>query len=319
MSDKRPGAAPFCALSTMWSQGRFKQDGEEHDSMPEFGRKAAELGFEHAEINYVIPPSGVEALIASQTIAFSSVHSPCPRVKLPNGKMSDALNLAAADEEERALAVEVAKTSVDTAVRAAARLLVVHLGGIPHVLDEEKRLRKLYDEGVRDGAEVERLRKSGKEKRHAEAPKFFPHARRSLAEIAEYAAANGVTIGLENRYHYHEFPGPDELPVLLADYPPAVAGFWLDVGHAEVLDRLGFIDHRRWLDELGERCVGAHVHDVDGLADHRAPGFGTADWPHYAAKLPPLIPRVCEINQKQDEERVRGAIPFLRSVGVLPA
>jgi sugar phosphate isomerase/epimerase len=302
----------------MWSQGRFKQDGEEHDSMPAFGRKAAELGFEHAEINYVIPPSGVEALIDSETIAFSSVHSPCPRVKLPNGKMSDALNLAATDEEERALAVQVAKASVDTAVRAAARLLVVHLGGIPHVLDEEKRLRKLYDEGVRDGAEVERLRKSGKEKRHAEAPKLFPHARRSLAEIAEYAAANGVTIGLENRYHYHEFPDPDELPVLLADYPPAVAGFWLDVGHAEVLDRLGFIDHHRWLDELGERCVGAHVHDVDGLADHRAPGFGTADWPHYAAKLPPLIPRVCEINQKQDEERVAGAIPFLRSVGVLP-
>ena len=55
MSDKRPGAAPLCALSTMWSQGRFKQDGEEHDSMPAFGRKAAELGFEYAEINYVIP------------------------------------------------------------------------------------------------------------------------------------------------------------------------------------------------------------------------------------------------------------------------
>jgi sugar phosphate isomerase/epimerase len=302
----------------MWSQGRFKQDGAAHDSMPAFGRKAAELGFTHAEINYVIPPAGVDALIASETIAFSSVHSPCPRVKLPNGKMSDALNLAAADEEERALAVQVAKASVDTAVRAAARLLVVHLGGIPHALDEEKRLRKLYDEGVRDGAEVERLQKSGKEHRHAEAPKFFPHARRSLAEIAEYAAANGVTIGLENRYHYHEFPDPDEMPLLLADYPPEVAGFWLDVGHAEVLDRLGFLPHTRWLDELGERCVGAHVHDVDGLADHRAPGFGPADWPHYAAKLPPLIPRVCEINQKQDEERVAGAIPFLRKVGVLP-
>ena len=119
-----------------------------------------------------------------------------------------------------------------------------------------------------------------------------------------------MTIGLENRYHFSEFPDPDEMAMLLADYPPEVAGFWLDVGHAEVLERLGFIDHRRWLDELGPRCVGTHVHDVDGLADHRAPGFGTADWPHYAAKLPPLIPRVCEINQKQDEERVGGAIPF---------
>ena len=72
---------PLCALSTMWSQGRFKNDGAEHDSMPAFGKRAAELGFQYAEINYVIPPDGVDALIESGTIKFSSVHSPCPRVK----------------------------------------------------------------------------------------------------------------------------------------------------------------------------------------------------------------------------------------------
>ena len=318
MSDELPDAAPLCALSTMWSQGRFKQDGAEHDSMPAFGRKAAELGFEYAEINYVIPADGVDALIASKTIAFSSVHSPCPRVKAPSGKNSENLNLAGLDDDERRLAVDVAKASVDTAVRAKCSLLVVHLGGVgDKMFDEEKQLRKLYDQ--RDaGVDLQLLRKSGIERRRAEAALWLVKAKRSLAELAEYAAAKGVTIGLENRYHFSEFPDPDEMAILLADYPPKVAGFWLDVGHAEVLERLGFIDHRRWLDELGERCVGAHVHDVDGLADHRAPGFGTADWPHYAANLPALIPRVCEINQKQDEDRVAGAIPFLRSVGVLP-
>jgi sugar phosphate isomerase/epimerase len=106
---------------------------------------------------------------------------------------------------------------------------------------------------------------------------------------------------------------------LLDQYPPEVAGFWLDVGHAEVLDRLGLELHDRWLNELGDRCIGAHVHDVDGLADHRAPGHGTADWPHYAEKLPPNVPRVFEINQKVDEERVAAAIPFLRERGVLPS
>jgi sugar phosphate isomerase/epimerase len=60
------------------------------------------------------------------------------------------------------------------------------------------------------------------------------------------------------------------------------------------------------------------VHDVDGLADHRAPGHGTADWPHYAAKLPPHIPRIYEINQRTPEEQVAAATPFLRTVGVLP-
>jgi sugar phosphate isomerase/epimerase len=105
---------------------------------------------------------------------------------------------------------------------------------------------------------------------------------------------------------------------LLEPYPPEVAGFWLDVGHAEVLDRLGLERHDRWLNELGDRCIGAHVHDVDGLADHRAPGHGTADWPHYAEKLPPAVPRVFEINQRVDEQQVAAAIPFLRDRRILP-
>ena len=166
---------------------------------------------------------------------------------------------------------------------------------------------------------METLRRNAAERRAYSMPEYFPHARRSLEEITEYAAGCNVAVGLENRYHYHEFPSVDEMPELLRDYPPDVAGFWLDVGHAEVLDRLGLIPHSRWLDELAGRCIGSHVHDVDGLADHRAPGHGTADWPHYAAKLPPHIPRVFEINQKIPEDQVAASIPFLRERGVLPA
>jgi sugar phosphate isomerase/epimerase len=109
------------------------------------------------------------------------------------------------------------------------------------------------------------------------------------------------------------------MPGLLADYTNDVAGFWLDVGHAEVLDRLGLVPRHRWLDELADCCIGTHVHDVDGLADHRAPGHGTADWPHYAAKLPSLAPRIFEINQKIAEDQVAASIPVLRERGVLPA
>mgnify|MGYP003337577010 CR=1 FL=1 len=54
---------------------------------------------------------------------------------------------------------------------------------------------------------------------------------------------------------------------------------WDTMKHAvEVLERLGLAPKDRWLDEHASRCVGAHIHDVDGLADHRAPGHGTADW-----------------------------------------
>ena len=313
---------PIHSLSTMWSQGRFKRDGEDSDHMPSFAMKAKELGYDYAEINYVIPQAGVDALIECGHVKFSSVHSPCPRVRGADGKNSENLNLAGDNEQERKLAVTVAKASVDTAVRADCKLLVVHLGGIGSTMfPEEKELRARYDDEppLRSGEEFERLVKGARERRAEGAPRFFPQAKRSLAELAEYAVPRGVVIGLENRYHYSEFPDPDEMQELLADYPPEVVGFWIDIGHVEVLERLGFHPHTRWLDEIGDRCVGSHVHDTDGLADHRSPGHGTTDWPHYAAKLPPHIPRVFEINQKQDEDRVANAIPFLRSVGVLPA
>ena len=253
---------PVHALSTMWSQGRFRHDGHDTDDMLAFAEAVARLGFPAIEINYVIPLEGVEALLSNNHVEIVSLHSPTPRVKTRDGKLSDALNLASTDEDERAFAVE---------------------------------------------------------RRREAAPRYVPHARRSLAEITEYAAARSVAVGLENRYHYHEFPGIDEMLDMLRGYPHEVAGFWLDIGHAEVLDRLGLEYHHRWLNELASRCIGAHVHDIDGLADHRAPGHGDANWPHYAAMLPPHIPRVFEINQKMPEDQVAAAIPFLRGRGVLPA
>ena len=311
---------PLYAISTMWSQQRFPRDGTEGDDMEAFAETVARLGFPHVEINYVIPPDGVETLLKTDHVAFSSVHSPCPRIKMPNGKSSDALNLASLDEDERELAVERARASIDIAVRAKAGAIVVHLGGIGgSIFEEERDLRRLYDAGEREGEKVDGMRERAVAKRLEGAQKYLPAAKRSLAEIADYGSTHCVAIGLENRYHFHEFPSIHEMQELLADYPPEVAGFWLDVGHAEVLDRLGFERHDRWLDELAPRCIGTHVHDVDGLADHRAPAHGTADWPHYAAKLPPHIPRVCEINQKIPEDQVAAAIPFLRERGVLPS
>ena len=304
----------------MWSQGRFRRDGDKVDDMLAFAEKAAHLGFPAIEINYAIPPEGVEALLSNDHVGIVSLHSPTPRIKTDNGKSSDALNLASTDEQERALAVQRARVTVDHAARCGARYMVVHLGGIEGgMFREEGELRKRYDAGERDGSEIDVLRRSAVERRREAAPAYFPLAKRSLAEIAEYAAPRDVAVGLENRYHYHEFPGCVEMRELLNDYPPEAAGFWLDVGHAEVLDRLGLERHDRWLNELGDRCIGAHVHDVDGLADHRAPGHGTADWPHYAERLPAHIPRVFEINQKIDEQQVAAAIPFLRERGVLPA
>src|SRR3990170_8157738 len=173
----------------MWSQGRFPH--ENRDSMARFAEAASRLGFPAVEINYVIPPEGVEEILASDHVSVASLHSPTPRVKAANGRWSEALNLAAADEEERVLAVRLACETVDHAVRAGARYVVVHPGGIEsggraEMFESEKRLRRLFDEGVRGGEEVEALRAQAHAERREGAGGNLPQARRSLAEMAEH-------------------------------------------------------------------------------------------------------------------------------------
>jgi len=299
------------SLSTMWAQGRFQHLGD-------FVAAVRRLGFSGIEINYTVEPQGLEELLANSDGAYPSFHSPVPRVKASDGRWSEDLNLASPDEEERRQAMAVAATTLDWAAKVGAGRVVVHLGGVGNqMLPAEKQLRQLFDLGQINTYGGELLRADCRRQRAESAPAHIAAAKASLSELADAAARLGVAIGLENRYHYHEIPHPDEAKELLVDYPPTVAGYWHDMGHAEVQDRLLLIDKHRWLEGLSDRCVGVHLHDVDGLKDHQSPGLGTADWKYVARYLPPTALRVCEINQHTPEEQVATAIPYLRERGIV--
>jgi len=299
------------SLSTMYAQA------ERYGDMHDFVRDAQRFGFDAIEVSHSTPEDKFDRLLNGSGAALSSIHAPAPRVQV-NGKPNGSLNLASLDDEEYQLAIEHTKRSIDHCAATGARYLVVHLGGAGNeMLPSERKMRQLFDSGTRDGALYEQLRRETIEKRATIAPPYFERARESLAELVSYVDGRDIAIGLENRLHHHEFPLPDEALELLEDYPPAQAGYWHDVGHAEVQARLGYVDKRDWLTKAGSRTIGAHLHDVDGIGDHRAPGNGDVEWDYIAAGLPPAALRVFEINQLEAEEAVAGAISFLRERGVV--
>lgn len=296
----------------MWAQqDRF-------EDIEAFRKVAAGFGYTAIEVSHSTDAPRLDQLMKNGTIGLSSLHAPTPRMKLADGRWNGDANLADQDEASRKLAIEHTKRTIDYAARAGLKYVVVHLGGVgPAMTEFERRLRRLYDSGIREGEEVEALREKSRQHRAAGADRHLEAASQSLRELIEHASHFGVAIGLENRYHYHEIPSPEEASQLLTGYSNDVAGYWHDVGHAEVQARLGLIDRDAWFPRLTPRTIGTHLHDVDGIGDHRAPGNGDVDWSYIAAGLPKTALRVFEIDQRQPDELVAKAPQFLRERGVI--
>jgi sugar phosphate isomerase/epimerase len=300
----------------MWAmQPRFERD------LRAFMERAAELGYEAIEINHSMDAEQIGAILGHGVLPVTNVHAPAPLERHPRLGWNRDLDLASDDEQERGLAVHYTKRSVDCAAQSGARAVVVHLGATGRrPINGDRRLRQLYPGGehvdndpARELAIVEALRE-----RSRIAPPALERARRSLEELVAYAEPRGVALGLECRLGYHEIPLPEEAAELLAPYPPSVAGYWHDVGHAEVLHRLGLVERSTWFDLLGDRLIGVHISDVAGIRDHRAPGNGDIDYGWLAARLPEEAARTLEIDEHEPDEAVRAALEVLRAARVVP-
>ena len=311
-AEGRPATPRPFALSTMWAmQPRF-----EHD-LRAFLERAQALGYGAVEINHSMDAQMAGVILASRVLPVTSVHAPAPLERHPTAGWNRELNLASTDEAERALGVGYTQRSIDLASEAGAHTVVVHLGAIgSRSLPAERRLRELYPRRDLMQNEWRAAADVAVRDRAARAPEWVEAARRTLAELVAYAEPRGVALGIETRLYYHEIPLPSELATLLAPYPAHLAGYWHDVGHAEVQHRLGLTERAAWFELLGDRLLGTHLHDVRALTDHRAPGTSDVDFGWLGARLPANAARTLEIDQHEPDDAVAHAPEVLRAAGV---
>jgi sugar phosphate isomerase/epimerase len=145
----------------------------------------------------------------------------------------------------------------------------------------------------------------------------FESVKKSLSELLTHADRRGICLGIENRYHYLEYPGPDELDIFLGLGGPQQIGFIYDVGHAYTLDRLGFYPHEEWLQRFAARIIGTHLHDVIGTTDHYAAGLGEVNFSTVAAFLPENAFRTCEFQSFNTPEQVKAGLKVLVEHGCI--
>ncbi len=214
-------------------------------------------------------------------------------------------------------AVNLTRKTIDLAARVGARAVVLHMGEVPIDLSLQDRLYKLGDSGCAQTQEYSRLKEELAYQRTSQAPPYLDAAKRSLQEIREYSGRKGIILGLETRFHFNEIPNMDEMAELLNGASDSLVGYWHDVGHAEVQQRLGFCVHEEWLSRFRNRMVGIHLHDIRGISDHHAPGKGNMNWEMVARYLPAGTVKVCEIGEWNEEEQIQGVVEFLRQKGIL--
>ena len=298
------------ALSTMYAQQpRF-------DEGAAFARYAAEAGYDAIEISHSTSEPKLRDILECGALPVTSIHQPAPHVDLPGGKGNADLNLAATDEREREKALQHALRSIEWAAEAGAKALVVHLGEVEMAWSgAEAELYRLFRQHAIGSDRAAEARATMEARRAEAAPANLEAARAALERLVEAARPHGVVIGVENRLQYHQIPLPHEALALLEGFAPDEAGHWHDTGHAEVLDRLGYLPHAAWFETLGHRLAGAHVHDVRAVLDHRAPGTAQLDWEMVAGGLRSLDAITLEIDQREPDEAVRAAPAFLRSAG----
>jgi sugar phosphate isomerase/epimerase len=290
----------------MWGINKFK-------TLTEFFQQARTLGFTHFELNHAVDS---KMMIGLNGYPITSVHEPCPAdISVSELKNRNWL-ISATDECKRRKGVDAIKRSIDLAVQLGAAAVIVHPGKVDIDTTPDTELRDLFRQGKVNTQEYAEAQQEYIETRRAQARFNMSAVRQSIIELAEYAGERGIHLGLENRYHYFEIPLPDELDELL-NLGFKNVGFWYDVGHAETLDQMRFIAHEEWLRRFSSRIIGAHLHDVIGIADHQFAGAGQIDWAMVARYLPANALRTCEFQNFNSAEQVAAGLQFLQAKGCL--
>jgi len=258
-------------------------------------REIKELGFELIELGHGIRISllpGIQQMFEAGEVRFCSLHNFCPLpVEIMNAS-PDCYQFSSPSRAERERAVRQTFQTIDFAQRLGAEFVVLHCGSVKMnpITDE---LIALAKNGGLLSREYVRRKVEAVRRREQRAPAQFEWAKECLRPIVARAAEKNIRLGIEGRRGYEEIPSERELGELLDQLGTPHAGYWHDMGHIQIKENLGFLDHAEWLRTVGSRAIGCHMQDVKWPAqDHQPPFLGDI---RNLEELTRMLPSHCQI------------------------
>jgi len=242
-----------------------------------------------------------------------SVHNyfPIPSARSDLKGSGDLFLLSSSDPEERRKAIRFTAKSIEHAGELGAAAVVLHCGFVE--LDHQMQVLYEYFSSNQLGSEEAQIFIRNKLKqRDRRKPEHLENLWHSLDRLLPVAEKQGVLLGLENRYHYHELPGPDDFGAIFANFKGAPIGYWHDTGHAHANEALGLIPRGSLLQSYSDQLIGIHLHDAIGLDDHIPPGSGEIDFKALKPFLKTDTIKVIELKPGIPESKASEGVRFIR-------
>ena len=299
------------ALSTSW-KSRDCRDGDA------LVQAVLDAGFDGIELEYRIQAPVFQQMVPAlerSGLKVVSVHNyfPIPPI-IPHSKGGgDLFLLSHPDKEERLAAIKWSTKTIEHANDLEAIVVVLHCGRVEMTHEMEK-LRDYFNTGRIDSEEARTFIDRKLEERDRIKPKYMDSLLFSIDLLLPIAEKQNIILGIENRYHYHELPGPDDFEVLLSEFSGGPLGYWHDTGHAHANERLGVIPSGEMLGRYSDHLVGIHLHDAIGLDDHLAPGKGEIDFENFRPFLENDMPAVVELKPGTPDSDVAEGFRYVRQL-----
>ncbi|MGD2184725.1 MAG: sugar phosphate isomerase/epimerase family protein [Desulfobacterales bacterium] len=299
------------AISTSWLSGGSPSAAGMLAALKNLGISAIELSYRISEGFY----QELKDPLKRCGLNVVSVHNyfPIPASKPESQGSGDLFLLSSCDDEERRNAVRFTIRSIEHAAELGAAAVVLHCG-VVEMNHEMQRLYHYVHSNQLDSPEAQAFIDNKLEERNRLKAKHMDRLLASLDRLVPVAAKKGVLLGLENRYHYHELPGPHDFKLIFDTFEGAPLGYWHDTGHAHANETLGLIPKDSLLQSYKNRLVGIHLHDAVGLDDHLAPGSGEINFEALTPFLKTDTIKVIELKPGIQVSEVRKGIRFIREM-----
>ena len=288
-----------------------------------------ELGFSAVELNVEVPAGFIPEI--ARELKIVSVHNFCPKVGyVPEGRtIYSPYNISSDGIDERELAIELTKKTVDTAADIGATAIVIHSGEVVTEFTG-RMLAKIYNETKGANGYGKHLSEF-LIKRQSKAKKYLDNVLSSLDDILNYSIKKNVKLGIENRFWANEIPSLEEMGTIFEKLSSEYIGLWYDTGHSVIAEKQGLVkSYVNYLENFGNKLIGTHLHDVvdvyphtNGQSigvevyDHKAPRTGKFDFKKISGYLNSRTLLVNETHPSATKEELMRSTEYLKSCGIV--